>query len=309
MPTLSELCPDSTWRRAHADALRALPGLEGRFADAAKATDAIAEAASARRTALEDYQQGAIGKLLNVSELHDVVRTVGSIFGRSDAASAMARFSREASRDSAASEGLTKAVVDYMYGKFVGNTEAATSDVASLKPDAFQTFIRKNGPVIDQVFSTKDLNGLRAIAADLSRANRSLNAVRIPGQSNTAQDILPELSRAAHGEHGSVLTHMLVAATGGYEVHGVAGAALGVLGVMGKSVVGRARDAGLEKVEDLVKQAMLNPDIARYLLGKVSSKPEARAALSLAQQLRRLSMFEPMSWDKRSSEGRDAHLH
>jgi hypothetical protein len=196
-----------------------------------------------------------------------------------------------------------------MYGRFVGNTEAATSEVASMKPDAFQTFIRQNIPVLEQVFSTDTLNGLRAIAGDLSRSNRSLNAVRIPGQSNTAQDVLPELSRAAHGEHGSVLTHMLVAATGGYEVHGVAGAALGVLGVMGKSVVGRARDAGLEKVEDLVKQAMLNPDIARYLLGKVSSKPETRATLSLAQQLRRLSMFEPMSWDKRSSEGRDAHLH
>jgi hypothetical protein len=35
----------ATWRRAHADALRALPGLDGRFADAAKATEAIAQAA------------------------------------------------------------------------------------------------------------------------------------------------------------------------------------------------------------------------------------------------------------------------
>jgi hypothetical protein len=78
---------------------------------------------------------------------------------------------------------------------------------------------------------------------------------------------------------------MLVAATGGYEVHGLPGAALGVLGVMGKSVVGRARDADLERVEDLVKQAMLNPDIARYLLGKISSKPATRVTVSLTQQL------------------------
>jgi hypothetical protein len=75
---------------------------------------------------------------------------------------------------------------------------------------------------------------------------------------------------------------------------------------MGKSVVGRARDVGLEKVDDLVKQAMLNPDIARYLLGKVSIKPETRATVSLAQQLRRLSVFEPMSWDKYRTEASDA---
>ncbi len=32
-----------------------------------------------------------------------------------------------------------------------------------------------------------------------------------------------------------------------------------------KGVVGRARDAGLEKVDGLVKQAMLAPEVARYL--------------------------------------------
>jgi hypothetical protein len=218
----------------------------------------------------------------------------------------MARLSREASKDPAATDGLRKAVVDFMYGRFVGNTEAATSDVASMQPDAFQTFIRQNGAVLQHVFSTKDLNGLRAIAADLSRANRSLNPVWIPGQSNTAQDILPQLERGAHAGQGSDLTHMLVAATGGYEVHGVPGAALAALGVMGQSVVGRARDAGLEKVDDLVKQAMLNPDIARYLLGKVSIKPETRATVSPAQQLRRLSVFEPMSWNKYRTEASDA---
>jgi hypothetical protein len=145
----------AAWRTAHADALRALPGLENRFATAARATEAIAEAAAARWAALEDYQQGAIGKLLNVSDPHDVVRVIGGIFARNDAAATMARLSREASRDPAATEGLRKAIVDHMYSKFIGNTEAATSDQGLMKPDAFLTFLRQNSPVLQQVFSPR----------------------------------------------------------------------------------------------------------------------------------------------------------
>jgi len=87
----------ASWRRAHADALRALPGLEGRFADAAKATEAITGAAAARRAALDEYQQGAVAKLLNLSEPQDMVRTVGTIFGKSDAVASMRALVRETS--------------------------------------------------------------------------------------------------------------------------------------------------------------------------------------------------------------------
>jgi hypothetical protein len=135
----------ASWRRAHADALRALPGLEGRFADAAKATEAITGAAAARRAALDEYQQGAVAKLLNLSEPQDVVRTVGTIFGKSDAVASMRALVRETSDNQPAHERLRKAIVDYMYGRFIGNTEAATSDVSTMKPDAFQTFIRAEG--------------------------------------------------------------------------------------------------------------------------------------------------------------------
>ena len=139
----------ASWRRAHAEALRGLPGLEGRFADAAKATEAITGAAAGRHAALDEYQQGAIAKLLNLSKPQDVLRTVGSIFGKSDAVASMRALARETSRDPATQEGLRKAIVDYMYGRFIGNTEAATSNVSTMKPDAFQTFIRQNGPVLD----------------------------------------------------------------------------------------------------------------------------------------------------------------
>ena len=95
-----------------------------------------------------------------------------------------------------------------------------------------------------------------------------------------------------HGS-GSLLMQIIAAAGGGFAVHGLTGAATGITGVLGKNVIGKMREAGMEKVSDLIKQAMLDPDLARYLLAKAPTKPGTGSSVSLAQQLRRLSMYAP----------------
>ncbi len=83
------------------------------------------ETATASRVGLDRYQQGAIGALLNASAPLDVVRIVGAIFGRSGAVAGMARLSREASEHAGATEGLRKAVVDYICRVVVDQGSAA----------------------------------------------------------------------------------------------------------------------------------------------------------------------------------------
>jgi hypothetical protein len=158
------------WQRTHADALRALPGLSDRFATAAKATEAIEHAATARRQAVEAYQDGAIGRLLGHTEPSDISREVGAIFGRRDAAAAMTRLASQARQNPEAIEGLRRAAVDFMYGRFVGNTEAATSGLEQFKPDAFQTFVRSNEAPLKAIFSEAEYNVMRAISADVFEA-------------------------------------------------------------------------------------------------------------------------------------------
>ncbi len=112
------------WRSVHADALRALPeDVTREFGDAGRAATAIDAAAQARRTALDAYQQGAIGRLIGVSDPADVVKTVGGIFSRNDATASMQRLAQEVARDPDARDGLRKAVIDYTYGRFVSNTK------------------------------------------------------------------------------------------------------------------------------------------------------------------------------------------
>jgi hypothetical protein len=171
----------------HTDALRAVPSdVAGRFADAAKAATAIDAAAEARKAALDGYRQGAISRLIGVDDPADVIKTVGGIFARNDAVGTMRRLAQEAGKNPDARDGLRKALVDYMYGRFVSNTEAATSRVGQIKNDTFQTFVKQNRAALREVLSEAEVNGLTAIAADLQRASRSLTSIKIPGQSNTA---------------------------------------------------------------------------------------------------------------------------
>lgn len=68
----------------------------------------------------------------------------------------------------------------------------------------------------------------------------------------------------------------------------------------------------MEQVGDLVKRAMLDPDLARHLLAKAPTRPGTGPAVSLAQQLRRLSMFQALTTatsphDGQSRAGQSLH--
>ncbi|MBK8085028.1 MAG: hypothetical protein IPK28_15060 [Devosia sp.] len=53
----------ATWRRQHSDALRAFPELDAQIANAARSSEAMAEAVAVRRATLEAEQDDALGKL------------------------------------------------------------------------------------------------------------------------------------------------------------------------------------------------------------------------------------------------------
>jgi hypothetical protein len=279
----------AAWQRRYADALRAVPDGMQRYADAARATEAIADAALARRAALDAAQDGAIGKLIGATDSQDVTRIVGGIFGQKDAARQMGELAQRAHANPDAWNGFRRAVVDYMYNKFVSNAEAGTSGVGQIKSDSFQNFLRQNQATLNWVFSPREQNALRAIAADLNRANRSIIAIKLPGGSNTPQDLIKTIEKG--GSHGSLLTQMILGAIAGYDVGGAKGALIGFTGALGKQGLSRMREAGMAKIDDLVKRAMLDPDLAAALLRKAPPRVNSEATVSLGARLARLSMF------------------
>jgi hypothetical protein len=260
------------WRARHKDALRALPEVDRMLADPWAASEAIANLATIRKDALDGFQSGVVARLLNVESPQDVTRIVGGLFEKQDAVRQLRKLAAEVRDNKDAREGLRKAVADYINTRFVSNTEGATTEQTLLRADQFQTFVRKNREALRAVLTEREVNMLGRIAEDLARANRSNTAVRVPGQSNTAQD----LAESAKQNH-SVLSHLITPqALGGA---GVIGAATGVSSTGGLGLIGAAgiqwlRNRGIKNVDELVLEAMLNPDIARKLLTRVDpNKP------------------------------------
>jgi hypothetical protein len=279
------------WANAHSEAMRAFPQLNTRFADAASATRAIGDAAAARKAAVNAAQQGALGNLIDAHP-DDIPRIVGRIFGKSTAAGEMKNLVDTVRHSQPAMEGLRRAVVDHIMARLVSNTEAGTTEQNLIKSDQFQTFMRQAEPALRELFEPGQVDSMKAVAADLQRANRSMTAVKLPGQSNTAQDLL-----ATKGK--SYLSKMLplwIAENAGAAVGGMLGGwpgeFLGSIITTGATALGTAtREAGLAKVDDLVKEAMLHPEIARSLLQKATPNSRAAVAGILSRRLVPLSMF------------------
>lgn len=277
------------WRKAHADALRAFPEIDRMVADPVRASETMARLAELRKADLDAFQAGATARLLQLEDPADISRTIGGIFSRQDAARQMALLRSRVKDDPDALEGLRKGVADFITTRFLGNTEAGTSGVSGFRSDAMQTFVRTNAAALRHVFKDGELNALRWIAADLQRSNRSLNAVRIPGQSNTAQDLIA--AGAVPAGEASMLARIL--ATVGPSVGGAAaGMALAgpigtLVGIVGAGAVQAMRKAGLEKVDDLIKDAMLNPDRARLLLERLPAKPTRRSEMKIIDRYKR----------------------
>jgi hypothetical protein len=275
------------WRRRHGEALKAFPELNAKFADVEKASQAAIEAGARRAQQLEEYQKGLVGKLIGADNPDDITRVVGSVFGRQDANAVMARLAKETNSSPEARAGLRKAVVDHMLGRLVSNTEAATSGRTLLKADQYQSFIKQNRPVLKRIFSDTELQRMEAVAADLQRANRSIAAVKLPGGSNTVQDALA----VGKGDSGKpMLTKIILSAAASTGAAGLAVGPGAALAVLGGGAVMALRQAGINTIDDLVRDAMLHPDRAALLLYKGQFKPGTGPAVALAKRYKQAAM-------------------
>ena len=172
-----------TWARNHQDALRALPAaLKAKFANAASASDAFAEAAATRKAALDHYQQSAVKPFLKLSNPQDVTRTVGGMFEAKDGVQRMSQLAAQVKGNPNAQQGLRKAVADYILSKAKGTTEAGTSGIENLNAGRFQTLIRNNAQTLKAAgFSDEEVGLMRAIGEDMQRSQRTLHATKLVG--------------------------------------------------------------------------------------------------------------------------------
>jgi hypothetical protein len=276
------------WQRQHSEAMRAFPELQAKFATAADAERAVMDAMATRKAALDLFNRQTAAKLLNLQTPEDVTRTVGGMFGTQNSATQFRELAQAVKSSPEGRAGIRRSIVDYMNNRFIGNTEAGTTGLGQIKSDQFQTFVRQNKAALQSFFTDSELDLMQAIATDLQRANRSMTAIKLPGQSNTAQDTA---ALRRNDLQSTVLQRIVTGGAGAAAGAAVSGGVGGVLGALGTTAIGAMRDAGLRKVDDLVTQAMLDPVLARALLRRVSANDVGESPFAtLARRLRMTSV-------------------
>lgn len=251
----------ASWQIRRDAALRAFPDLQQTLGNAANAQAAVDAVAAASRQRKVEFETGAARHFLNA----EPVQAVQAALNGRNPVGDMAQLMRTIGKDADAKAGLQRAVAEHIERQYIGNADA-------LKSDAFQTFINRSGPALSQVFTPQQMQAMRNIAADLKRSNLSIAGSKIPGQSNTMQDLMLSQNRlsvlsgyagpAAFGIGGGLLAYFMPGGIGFIE---------GALGAGGaKRVIDNIKAAGVAKTDALLVEALLNPEIASTLLMKAN---------------------------------------
>lgn len=139
-----------------------------------------------------------------------------------------------------------------------------------------------------EVMTSKQVDMLQKAAADLQRANLSVEGTRVAGGSDTAQ----KAALLASGGMGLTLMGVLKAhgLTGLLTLIGLKGGAVGAfIGNKAGAAIGGLKAAGIKQTGDLVKEAMLNPELARVLLAKLTPQNQGSVTSAMVGQLGRIA--------------------
>ena len=276
--------------KQHESALSALPDLRARLSGASTAQEAVntaAEAAKANRTA---YEKSVASSFLNGQ---DPTRALGSLLNGSTAANDLREVAQLVQNDPAAKAGMQRALADYVLSRFSTNSPAGQTGTNFLKADGIQTFVREKEAALRAFLSPEQVGGLKNIAADIQRSKLSDTTFKTAG-SDTAQNLslLQRLLDRLPENTGKVAGYGASGGLGLVLGTSVAGPIGAILGSAAGAAVSALRQAGVRQINDLVVQAMLDPELARALLRKVTPTNMHSIGRDLTTQLVRLGAVQ-----------------
>lgn len=273
------------WVNQHSEALNSMPGLRAQFENAAQAQATVDQAIASHATARRAFETSAAAKFIGTD---DPATTVGRILNSDTSVAQMQDLAARTAGDPAARAGLRRAVTDYMTTALRSTSERG-GELPYL-PDKTQKFIRQAAPALRTIFSPEEVQGIQNMAADVRRSGRSVTGTKLPGGSNTPQDLAAE---ARHGAgNPSTLNALIAAEAGGEMLQKVGGFPGKILGMIGVPIYSGMRAAGLENVNNLVSEAMRDPGLMKSLLAKVPTSTSGQRAWGsiLKGQLRALAV-------------------
>ncbi len=290
----------AAWQKSHSELLAALPEFRNRLDTATGAQDALDSAAAAQTEARKAFDTSAAGKLIGTENPKAVVASV--LGDKRGGQVQMRQLAAATASDPAARAGLQRIVVDHIFDQMQGDKLAGQTGTTQLYGAKLQKFVRQNAGALGEVMTPQQMRVLHDVAADIQRSDQSISGNVLPGNSTTIQNAAAG-NRVSVG--GTLLDHLrrqgvetMVGSGAGGAVGGALGSMFGPVGAwMGTAAGGAAggvagkvasslKAANIATVDDLVKQAALNPGLARALLSKVTPETAPNVGRALAAQLR-----------------------
>ncbi|WP_158742786.1 hypothetical protein [Acidisphaera sp. L21] len=272
------------WVKTYDGAISARPDIKAQFDNAAAAQRTLNNSAEDHAVALRNYQNSVARHFLGGADPAD---RIGQILNSATRQRDMAELARLTETDPAARAGIQRAVVDHIFSRLQSNALAGESGIEKLKSDQFQSFVNRAAPALHDVMSPQQVDAMRRIALTLQRDNLSVDGTRVPGGSDSTQKIAGMIA----GKGSSLM--------GMAKVHGVTGlltilgAKMGPVGAYLGNKAGAGftalKAAGISQTNDLVKEAMLHPALARVLLEQLTPSNEKAVASRAMVILRNLS--------------------
>jgi len=284
------------WRNDHADALRSFPALDARLANATTATETAGAVAAARRAQVTEAQKGVASKLAGATDPGEITTIVGKIFDRADSVKQMQQLRRALKGDKDANAGLRRAVVDHVLDKVVKDATGLGDE--TLSATRLHDFINENEETLKAAgFSAPEIQSMRELADEAARAAVIAKSAR-PGENGgeaLVQNIL-KFGTGPNASPASLFLRMAVQSAG----HSVlpflfGGPFVGLASLIGAGAVNAMRAKGLQSVDELFREALLDPALARKLLAKVNSRNMRPVVNSFRQQLARSTLGGSMA--------------
>jgi hypothetical protein len=290
---------------AHAAALKAA---------AKTAQDTVNDAVANRAAAVRDAQTGAAGKLLS----GDPVMRVRAVLNSATAVDDMAQLARLTENDPEGRAGLQAAVRDHILKTLQGDSKGAASEEGYLFGGQLKRFLREKDAALSQIMSPEQMRSLHSVADSLAEVRDT----RIGSGSDTSQNmggpkgVGKSFLSALAGKVVGAATGSTVGGSLGFYFAGPVGGSIGsAVGGAAGAAIQALREAGIQNVDHLVSQALINPALMRTLMTKATESNTPALMANLASQVRRLSLVsatrqagqpEP---DQRPPTRRNALLH
>lgn len=284
------------WRNDHADALRSFPALDARLANATTASETAGAVAAARRAQVTEAQKGVASTLAGATDPGEITTIVGRIFSRADSVKQMQQLRRALKGDKDADAGLRRAIVDHITAKAVKDATGLGDE--TLSATRLRNFIDENeATLVAAGFTNPEIQSMKALADEAASAAAIAKSAR-PNEGGAAEAVQTVLrfGTGPNASPQSLFLRMAVQSAG----HSVlpflfGGPFVGLASLIGAGAVNAMRAKGLQSVDELFREALLDPALARKLLAKVNARNMRPVVNSFRQQLTRSTLGGSMA--------------